>query len=275
MIRPAGVPPLRPMDTLYTLCRSADNRHAPPLTEEQVAEVSAHKRTYFDREAARNPLVRAILAGGAVTYFGIEQDDRRGLLCGPAGFFRTHEILRQSRRSNTPLKIEGREFPHDEVAAMFARCIPNTKLQHRPWFSPARYTTTLGLAWGVSLIAAHLAARDAGEGALFDPGILYFLGLGGTGGALAVSAIAGNRDVRQASPWNSATYLDLNADLVRRDSPLLAVARKDYLPRQSPFKTPEFYYPLVRRIERHEFDNDLARHVRSQPASGSALPHST
>ena len=28
------------MDTLYTLCRSADNHYAPPFTAEQVAEIS-------------------------------------------------------------------------------------------------------------------------------------------------------------------------------------------------------------------------------------------
>lgn len=250
------------MDTLYTLCRSVDNHHAPPLSAEQVAEISAHKKTYFEQEAVRNPLVRAILSGATVTYFGIERDDRHGLLRGPAGFFRTHEILRQSRRSNKPLKIDGCEYPHNDVAAMFARCIPNTKLQHNPWFSAARYTTTLGLVWGVTLIAAHLAARDTGEGGLFDSGILYFLGFGGTGVALVVSALARNRDVRQASPWNSATYLDLNADLVRRSSPLLAVARKEFLPQQRPFKTPEFYYPLVRRIENHALDDDLGRRMK-------------
>lgn len=248
------------MDTLYTLCRSVDNRCAPPLTAAQIEEVTAHKRAHFEQEAARNPLVHAILGGGTVTYFGMERDDRHGFLAGPAGFFRTHEILRQSRRTNAPLKIDGREYPHNEVASLFARCIPNVKLQHNPWFSPARYLTTLGLVWGVTAIAAHLAARDSGEGELFDPAILYFLGLGGTGAALVTSALARNRDVRQASPWNSATYLDLNADFFRRRSPLLALARKELIPQQRPFKTPEFYYPLVRRIETHGFDEALNRH---------------
>jgi hypothetical protein len=247
------------MDTLYTLCRSVDNRCVPPLTAEQVKEIAAHKQAYFEQEAAQNPLVQAILGRGTVTYFGIEQDDRHGLLVGPAGFFRTHEILRQSRRTNAPLKIDGREYPHNEVAALFARCIPNAKLQHNPWFSPARYLTSLGLVWGLTAIAAHLAARDDGEGLLFDPAILYFLGLGGTGAALVTSALARNRDVRQGSPWNSATYLDLNADLVRRRSDLLALARKEHIPQQRPFKTPEFYYPLVRRIEAHGFDEELGR----------------
>ncbi len=248
------------MDTLYTLCRSVDNHHAPPLSAEQVAEITAHKRAHFEQEAVRNPLVREILDGGSVTFFGIEGEDRREILRGPAGFFRTHEILRQTRRTNSPLKIGGREYPHDEVAAMFARCVPNVKLQHNSWFSPARYTTTLGLVWGVTAIAAHLAARDAGEGQLFDPAILYFLGLGGTGAALVTTALKRNRDVRQASPWNSATYLDLNADLVRRGSPLLALARKEFIPQQRPFKTPEFYDPLVRRIETQGFDDELGRH---------------
>lgn len=264
-VHPSSCPSflLHLMDTLYTLCRSVDNHHAPPLSAEQAAEISAHKRTHFEQEAARNPLVRAILDGGTVTSFVVDRGDRHDFLRGPAGFFRTHELLRQTRRSNTPLKIDGREYPHDEVAAMFARCVPNVKLQHNPWFSPARYTTTLGLVWGVTAIAAHLAARDAGEGDLFDAGILYFLGLGGTGVALVTSALARNRDVRQASPWNSATYLDLNVDLLRRGSPLLALARKEFIPQQRPFKTPEFYYPLVRRIENHGLDDELDR--RRQP----------
>lgn len=251
------------MDTLYTLCRSVDNRHVPPISTEQAAEIIAHKRTHFEHEAARNPLVRAILDGSTITYFGIERDDRHTLLRGSAGFFRTHEILRQTRRANTPLKIAGREFPHNEVATMFARCIPNTKLQHNPWFSLARYTTTLGLVWSVTAIAAHLAARDAGEGRLFDFGILYFLGMSGTAAALVTTTLVRNRNVRQASPWNSAMYLDLNADLLRRGSPLLALARKEFIPQQRPYKTPEFYYPLIRRIETHDFDEELTRRQQS------------
>lgn len=248
------------MDTLYTLCRSVDNHHAPPLTAAQAAEIVAHKRAHFEHEAARNPLVRAILDGGTLTYFGLECDDRHALLAGPAGFFRTHEILRHTRRAGKPLRLDGREMPHDEVAALFSRCVPNAKLQHLPWFSPARYAATLGLAWGVTLVTAHLVARDAAESGVLDGDTLYYLGLGGTVAALATSALRRNRDVRQASPWNSAIYLDLNADLVRRGSPLLAAARKEFLPRQrSLFKTPEFYYPLVRRIEAHGFDADLAR----------------
>jgi hypothetical protein len=54
------------MDTLYTLCRSADNRHAPPLSAEARAEVMAHKRAFFTEEAAVNPLVAEILRGGTV-----------------------------------------------------------------------------------------------------------------------------------------------------------------------------------------------------------------
>src|SRR6185312_13773476 len=48
------------MDTLYTLCRSADNHYAPPFAAEQVAEIISHKTTYFSHEAALNPLVREI-----------------------------------------------------------------------------------------------------------------------------------------------------------------------------------------------------------------------
>jgi hypothetical protein len=249
------------MDTLYTLCRSVDNRHAPPFTAEQVAQIAAYKKAHFAQAAADNPLVRAILQGATLTYDGIEGDDRRGFLAGPATFFRTHEILRQTARRNTALRIGAEEFPHNVVADLFDRCVPNAKLHHLPWFSPARYTTSLALVWGVTLLISHLVARDRAEGGLFDAYICYHLGLGGTIAALAYTALKRNRDVRRPAPWNSAIYLDANADLVRRDSPLLAAARKDLLPRQTPYKTPEFYYALARRIEAHGLDTDLARHL--------------
>ncbi len=256
------------MDTLYTLCRSVDNRHAAPLGADEVGEIAAHKRSYFEREADDNPLVRAILDGSPITYFGMEHDDRHGLMQGPPGFFRTHEILRHSRRTNAPLRIGGREYPHNAVAALFARCIPNTKLHYLPWFSLSRYVTSLGLVWGVTFICAHLVARDAAEGNLLDATIVYYLGWGGTVAALATTILLRNRDVRQASPWNSAIYLDLNADLVRRQSPLLAVAREEHLPRQRPFKTPEFYQALLRRIESHAFDEDLKPFLSAQSPVG-------
>lgn len=250
------------MDTLYTLCRAVDNHHAAPLGAEAAAEIGAHKRAHFEREAASNPLVRAILGGAPIDYFGRETDDRTGFLQGPAGFFRTHEVLRHTRRGNRPVRIDGREYPHDEAVAMFERCVPNVKLRHQPWFSLARYPTTLGLAWGTTLLAAHLAAREAEDGRLLDPALLYYLGLTGTMAALVVSALKSNRDVRHASPWNSAAYLDLNASLLRRNSPLVAAARKEILPRQQ-LKTPEFYHALIRRIDTGGFDPELLRLLAS------------
>jgi hypothetical protein len=253
------------MDTLYTLCRSADNHHAPPFTAEQVAEITSHKTTYFSHEAAENPLVGEILAGGTITYFSLKQEDRRKFLEGPATFFRTHEILRRTRGRNVPVIIGGREYPHDDVAGMFGRCVPNAKLQHLPWFSPARYTTSLALAWGVTLLVAHLFARDNPGVGPFDPFVLYYVGILGTITALIYTALKSNRDVRQSAPWNSAIYLDLNADLVRRNSSGLAGARKEFMPQQKGFKHPDFYYALARRIETHGFDEELFRRL-GEPA---------
>jgi acid phosphatase class B len=56
-------------------------------------------------------------------------------------------------------------------------------------------------------------------------------------------------------------YLDLNADLVRRSSPGLVVARKEFMPQQRFFKHPDFYYAVARRIETRGFDEDLARRL--------------
>ncbi len=84
--------------------------------------------------------------------------------------------------------------------------MPNAKLHHRPWFSPARYTTTLALVWGVTLLIAHLVARDSQEPAVFDGYVAYHLGIGyvayhlGIGGtvlALVTTALKRNRDVRR------------------------------------------------------------------------------
>jgi len=249
------------MDTLYTLCRSADNKHAPPFTAEQIAEIAACKKTYFLNEAAKNPLVQEILAGGTISYFGLKKDDRRNFMEGPATFFRTHEILRHSRRSNVPVTIGTKEFTHNSVAAMFDRCVPNSKLQHLPWFSPQRYGTAIAYAWGGTLLVALIFARDNPGVGMFDPFVLYYLGLTSTIVALVYTALKSNRDVRHPAPWNTATYLDLNADLVRRDSPILACARKEFVPLQKGFKNPDFYYPLARRIEAHGFDHELARHL--------------
>ncbi len=249
------------MDTLYTLCRSADNHHAPPFTPEQAGEIAAHKAAYFSHEAAENPLVSEILLGGTLTYFNLKRDDRRKFLEGPATFFRTHEILRRTRNSNSPILIGGREYTHNSVAEMFGRCVPNAKLEHLPWFSPARYLASLAYVWGVTLLVAHLFARDNPGMGMFDPFILYHVGLSGTIVALAYTALKSNRDVRQSAPWNTAIYLDLNADLVRRNSPVLAAARKEFMPQQKGFKHPDFYYALARRIEAHGFDEELARRV--------------
>src|SRR3990170_4707572 len=80
-------------------------------------------------------------------------------VAGPATFFRTHEILRKTRRSNASLTIGGREYTHDEGVKMFARCVPNTKLDHLPWCSLGRYRVSLGLAWAVTLVVALITAR--------------------------------------------------------------------------------------------------------------------
>ncbi len=249
------------MDSLYTLCRSVDNRHAPPFDEATVAEIAAHKKAHFTQAAAENPLVRAVLQGTPLSYDGIEGDDQRRFLAGPATFFRTHEILRRTARRNLAVRIGNEEYPHHAVADLFGLCVPNAKVHHRPWFSPARYTTSLALVWGVTLLIAHFVARDRPETGLLDAFVCYHLGLGGTIAALAYTSLKRNRDVRRPAPWNSAIYLDLNADLARREHPALAAARKELIPQQTPYKTPEFYYALARRVEAHGFDEELARHL--------------
>jgi len=119
--------------------------------------------------------------------------------------------------------------------------------------------------WGITLLVAHLFARDNPGSGMFDSFILYHVGLSATIVALVYTALKSNRDVRQSAPWNSAIYLDLNADLVRRNSPALAAARKEFLPQQKGFKDPDFYYALARRIETHGFDSELIREV-GEPA---------
>ena len=247
------------MDSLYTLCRSADNHHAPPFTAEQMDEIVAHKTAHFSQEAAVNPLVSEILAGGTVSFFDLKNHDHRHFLEGRATFFRTHEILRRTKRTNAPIMIGSKEFPHNAVAAMFDRCVPNSKLQHVPWFSPSHYVASLAYAWGGTLLLAVLAGRESAGGGLVDNFVLYHLGIISTIVALLYTALRSNRDVRHPAPWNTAIYLDLNADLVRRRSPLLAFARKEFVPLQKGFKHPDFYYPLARRIEAHGFDEELGR----------------
>lgn len=252
------------MDTLYTLCRAADNRHALPLGITEAAEVVTHKRACFTAEAEQNPLVREILTGGRVTYDGIAADDRRAFLIGPATFFRTHEILRKTRSANRPICVGPREYAHDEVVAMFARCIPNVTLEYIPWCSMSRYLMSLGLAWSTTLIVSLIVARGNESTSPLDGAVLVYMGTITTMAALTHTALRRNRDMRHAAPWNSALYLDLNADLLRRGSLALAVARKEFVPQQKPFKTRAFYYAIARGIESRAFDADLSRHLSSE-----------
>jgi hypothetical protein len=91
------------------------------------------------------------------------------------------------------------------------------------------------------------------------------MGLYTTLTALLYTAFKKNRDVRHAAPWNTAIYLDLNADLIRRDLPVAAVACKEFIPRQPGlFKTPDFYYTLAGKIENHSFDAELAARLTGQ-----------
>ena len=249
------------MDTLYTLCRAADNRYVLPLQVTDAAEIVAHKKAYFTAEAERNPLVREILTRGRVIYDGIAADDRRAFLVGPATFFRTHEILRKTRSTNRPICVGPREYTHNEVVAMFARCIPNVMLEYIPWCSLSRYRMSLGLAWSTTLIVSHIVARGNESAFPLDGAVLVYMGTITTVAALAHTALKRNRDVRHAAPWNSALYLDLNADFLRRGSPALAVARKEFVPQKRPFKTHAFYYAIARGIESHAFDADLLRHL--------------
>ena len=259
------------MDTLYVLCRSVDHRYA-HLMEAGEADVAVEqKRAYFAAEAKGNPLVQAILAGGRVSYDHLLADDKRGFMAGPATFFRTHEILRKTREMNCPITIDGREFSHNEVADMFASCIPNAKLAHLPWCSLGRCRISLGLAWAATLLVAHFIARGQENDDLFDPFVIYEMGLVTTVVALIYTILKQNRDVRYAAPWNSAMYLDLNADLLRRNSPALAVARKEYVPQEKPFKSAHFYYALARKIESHGMDAELMQKLSACNSSGQRL----
>jgi hypothetical protein len=101
-----------------------------------------------------------------------------------------------------------------------------------------------------------------------DTHVLHYLGIYTTLAALLFTALKKNRDVRHSAPWNTAIYLDLNTDLVRRDQPAVAAATKEFLPRQRGlFKTPDFYYPLARKIENHGFDPELITQL-----SGPQIP---
>jgi hypothetical protein len=257
------------MDTLYVLCRSVDHRHSDRMGADEVREACAQKTAYFKAEAKVNPLVEAILTGGRVTFDGLSSQDKHGFLDGPATFFRTHEILRKTRSSNARLSIGSREYTHDEVAALFSRCVPNAKLAQLPWCSLGRLRISLGLAWAATLLVAHITAQGQEGDNLFDPFALYYMGSITTVAALIYTTLKQNRDVRHAAPWNSAMYLDLNADLVRRNSPALAWACKGRLPQQKFLKTPQFYYAVARKIESHGFDAELIQTSSApQPAHG-------
>jgi len=259
------------MDNLYTLLRSVDNSRTPPLTPKEAAELFARKKAYFLEEARTNPLVREILRCGRIACAGLPPTGEKCFLAGPPTFFRVHELLRKTRSKNLPLQVGSSELPHNEVVDLYERCVPNVRLHYAPWCSPARYTASLGLAWGSTLLVAHIVARNADSQTTLDASVLYYMGLYSTLAALLYSAIKQNRDVRHPAPWNTAIYLDLNADLVRRDLPAAAFARKEALPRQGGiFKTPEFYYALARRIENHGFDTELTAQLTGQKNSAPA-----
>jgi len=260
------------MDTLYTLLRSADRRHSLPFQPDAARDIADCKQAYIQAEAQENPLLREILAGGTVTIDDIEALDRHGFLQGPATFFRVHEILRKNRAGDQAVRIGSEQFSHDEAVALFGRCIPNVWLRHVPWHSLAHYRLSLPLAWGSSLLVSHLVARGSTEGGFLDGTILYYMGIGTTTAAVVYSTLRSSRRLNQPAPWNSALYLDLNIDLFRRRSPALAAARKDFLPRQTPWKTPDFYYALARRIEQAGFDEELSRRLPSASAGAQAGP---
>jgi hypothetical protein len=242
------------MDNLYTLLRAVDNSRPSSLTPKEAAELLARKKAYFIEEAKTNPLAREIFRGGLITCEGVVKSDGAGFLSGPATFFRTHELLRKTRSRNYPLCIGNVEFSHNEAVDFFERCVPNIQLHYAPWCSPARYTASLSLAWGSTLLVAHIVARNSENQTTLDPGVLYHMGLYTTFIALRYSA-----------PWNTAVYLDLNADLIRRNLPAAAVARKEFLPRQPGiFKTPAFYYAVARKIENHGFDAELSARLTGQ-----------
>lgn len=262
------------MDNLYTLLRAVDNSRSLPLSAKDAADLLNRKNAHFLVEAKTNPLAREILNGGQVTCEFIPKPVASSILAGPATFFRVHELLRKTRRKNLPLQIGGREFTHNKAVDLYERCVPNVHLHHAPWFSPARYTTSLFLAWGCTLLVALVVGRSEERQPSLDTGVLYYMGIYTTLAALLYTAFKKNRDVRHAAPWNTAVYLDLNTDLIRRAQPAAAAAHKDCIPRQKYFKTPEFYHALVRKIEAHGFDAELSARLASLP-SAAAPPSAT
>ena len=259
------------MDNLYTLLRSADNSRTPPLTLQEATDLLNRKKAYVLEEVKTNPLAREILRGSPIGCDGLAKSGDNNFLVGPATFFRVHELLRKTRSKNLPLQIGTAELAHNEAVDLFERCVPNVHLHYAPWCSPARYSASLGLAWGSTLLVAHLVARNSDRRTYLDPGVLYHMGVYTTLVALLYTALKKNRDVRHSAPWNTAMYLDLNTDLIRRDLPTAALARKEFLPRQRGlFKTPDFYYPLARKIEQHGFDKELASLLAGQKTATPA-----
>lgn len=265
------------MDNLYTLLRAVDNSHAEYPSPEQATAILQRKKAYFQEEAKNNPLAREILNNGRIDCDVVNKTaGRRSFLVGPATFFRAHELLRCTRKKNLPLQIGGREFSHNEAVDLFERCVPNVQLHHAPWCSLSRYTASLGLAWTSTLLTAHIVSRNSDQSILFDRAVLCYMGLYTTIIALLYTAFKTNRDVRHAAPWNTTLYLDLNADLVRRDLGSVAVAHKDILPRQKGlFKTPDFYYALARKIENHGFDTDLSDRLHGRSTAPLTFDNAT
>jgi hypothetical protein len=264
------LPPFATPDTLYALCRSADNRHCPPFQPDDVVEIMNQKKAYFASEADRNPLVREILAGGRIDASDVNKSKHEGFLDGPATFFRTHELLRATRRSHTSITVGAQEYDREAVVQMFDHCVPNARLNHLPWCSVARYGTSVGLALGVTLLAAFLVARDNDNGALLDWSVFFSLGAVLLIVAIACTTFMQKRDLRRPAAWNTCLYLDLNADLLRRDSPGIAAARKEFLPRQGMVKTHRFYYPLARQVEAHAFDAALLLNLPAEAVARRA-----
>ncbi len=249
------------MDNLYTLLRSVDNSRTPPLSPEEAGELCKKKKTYLLEETKTNPLAQAILQGDKIGCDSLPKPTAQSFLCGPATFFRVHELLRKTRAKNLPIQIGSREFSHNDAVDLYERCVPNVQLHHAPWCSLSRYSTSLGLAWGITVLVAHIVARGRDNATMLDGAVLYHLGVCTTFAAFLFTALKRNRDVRHPAPWNTAIYLDLNTDLLRRDLPLAALARKEFLPHQDLFKTPAFYYALARKIESHGFDADCTAQI--------------
>ncbi|MFT3784456.1 MAG: hypothetical protein QM790_20790 [Nibricoccus sp.] len=260
------------MDNLYTLLRAVDNSYALPLSRRDATSILTRKKAYFLEEAKTNPIVREILNNGCVACDEVDKTGHRSFLNGAPTFFRVHELLRCTRRKNLPLQVGAKEVSHNEAVELYERCVPNVRLYHAPWCSLARYSTSLGLAWTSTALVAHFVARSWDSDTLLDPEVVYRMGLVTTVLALGYTAFKSNRDVRHSAPWNTALYLDLNVDLIRRDLPAAAAAHKDVLPRQGFFKTPEFYYSLAQKIESHGFDTELTARIEETktPAATSS-----